>query len=88
MICYPWASSWANRKIDIDEFPNVKRWLAEIGDRPAVKKAMAMGPEFCEDPAPSNASAAESLLQSSGPTNSRRVAAGRNGIIFLPRSGV
>src|SRR5260370_788732 len=25
MICYPWASSWASRKIDIDEFPNVKR---------------------------------------------------------------
>ncbi len=51
MICYPWASSWATRKIDIDEFPNVKRWLEEIGARPAVKKAMAMGPEFREDPA-------------------------------------
>jgi GST-like protein len=50
MICYPWASSWATRKIDIDEFPNVKRWLEEIGARPAVKKAMAMGPEFREDP--------------------------------------
>src|SRR5437764_11641870 len=51
MICYPWASSWATRGIDIDEFPNVKRWLEEIGERPAVKKAMAMGPEFREDPA-------------------------------------
>ena len=29
----------------------VKRWLEEIGERPAVKKAMAMGPEFREDPA-------------------------------------
>ena len=29
MICYPWASSWATRSIDIDEFPNVKRWLEE-----------------------------------------------------------
>jgi hypothetical protein len=46
MICYPWASSWATRKIEIDEFPNVKRWLEEIGERPAVKKTMAMGPEF------------------------------------------
>jgi len=51
MICYPWASSWSSRKIDIDEFPNVKSWLTEIGERPAVKKAMAMGPEFREDPA-------------------------------------
>jgi GST-like protein len=51
MICYPWASSWATRAIDIEEFPNVKRWLEEIGERPAVKKAMALGPEFREDPA-------------------------------------
>ena len=51
MICYPWASSWATRGIDIDEFSNVKRWLEEIGERPAVRKAMAMGPEFREDPA-------------------------------------
>jgi hypothetical protein len=29
----------------------VKRWLEEIGERPAVKKAMALGPEFREDPA-------------------------------------
>jgi GST-like protein len=29
----------------------VKRWVEEIGERPAVKKAMALGPEFREDPA-------------------------------------
>jgi len=51
MICYPWASSWSTRKIDIEEFPNLKSWLEEIGERPAVKKAMALGPEFREDPA-------------------------------------
>ena len=51
MICYPWASGWETRDIKIDEFPNVKRWLEEIGARPAVKKAMALGPEFREDPA-------------------------------------
>src|SRR5438874_2616493 len=51
MICYPWASSWATRDINIEEFANVKRWLEEIGERPAVKKAMALGPEFREDPA-------------------------------------
>jgi GST-like protein len=51
MICYPWASSWSTRDIDIEEFPNLKSWLEEIGERPAVKKAMALGPEFREDPA-------------------------------------
>lgn len=51
MICYPWAATWQGRNIDLAEFPNVKRWLDEIGARPAVKKAMAAGPEYREDPA-------------------------------------
>jgi GST-like protein len=51
MICYPWASSWATRGIDIEDFPNVKRWLEELAARPAIQKAMALGPEFREDPA-------------------------------------
>ena len=51
MICYPWAVTWQARNIDFGEFPNVKRWMDEIGERAAVKKAMAMGPEFREDPA-------------------------------------
>jgi GST-like protein len=51
MICYPWASSWATRGIDIEEFPNVKRWLEALAARPAIQKAMALGPEFREDPA-------------------------------------
>jgi GST-like protein len=51
MICYPWATILENRNIDLNEFPNVKRWLDEIGERPAVQKAMAAGPEYREDPA-------------------------------------
>ena len=51
IICYPWASGWELRGIDIAEFPRVKAWLDEVGERPAVKKAMALGPEFREDPA-------------------------------------
>ena len=49
MICYPWAASWEMRKIDLDEFPNVKRWMEELGSRPAVLKAMAAGAEYQED---------------------------------------
>jgi GST-like protein len=53
MICYPWAITWQSRNINFDEFPNVKRWMDEIGERPAVKKAMSLGssPDFKEDPA-------------------------------------
>jgi GST-like protein len=51
MICYPWSVSWQMRGIDIEEFPKVKRWLDAMAARPAVAKAMALGPEFREDPA-------------------------------------
>ena len=52
MICYPWSTGWKRPpKIGIERFPNVKRWLAAMEARPAVAKAMAMGPEFREDPA-------------------------------------
>ncbi|MGH6876260.1 MAG: glutathione S-transferase N-terminal domain-containing protein [Rhizomicrobium sp.] len=51
MICYPWAAGWKMRGIELDEFPNVKRWLSEVGERPAVRKGMAVGAELQEDPA-------------------------------------
>ena len=49
MICYPWAAGWKLRKINLDEFPNVKRWMEELEARPAVQKAMAAGAEYQED---------------------------------------
>ena len=51
MICYPWAAGYKMRKIDLDEFPNVKRWMAAMVARPAVAKAMTVGAELQEDPA-------------------------------------
>jgi len=46
MICYPWAALWKSRGIDLDEFPNVKRWLAAIGERPAVAKSGEIGQDI------------------------------------------
>jgi GST-like protein len=51
MICYPWASQWRDRGIDIEEFPHTKHWLEELGARPAIQKAMALKPEVAEAPA-------------------------------------
>src|SRR6201992_1201834 len=36
MICYPWSVNWKMRGLDIEEFPNVKRWLEMMDARPAV----------------------------------------------------
>ena len=43
MICYPWAALAKDRGIDIAEFPNVKRWLEKLAERPAMKKALEIG---------------------------------------------
>ncbi|MEM5438904.1 glutathione binding-like protein [Paraburkholderia diazotrophica] len=37
---YPWTRSWQNQGLQIDEFPNVKRWQEEIAARPAVQRGV------------------------------------------------
>lgn len=45
MACIGWARSWERQKMAIDEFPYVKRWLNALLERPAVKRALAVGEE-------------------------------------------
>jgi len=41
---YAWCapSLWKIHRIDIDEYPNVKRWVESIGARPAVQRGVAL----------------------------------------------
>ena len=45
MAIVGWARSWKNQHIDIDEFPNVKRWFDAMMARPAVARAGLAGKE-------------------------------------------
>ncbi len=51
MICYPWCVGWKGQGQDIEEFEYFKRWFEELGERPAVKRAMEIGNDVREDPA-------------------------------------
>ena len=51
MICYPWCVGWKGQGQDIEEFKHFKRWFEELGERPAVKRAMEIGNDVREDPA-------------------------------------
>ena len=38
IACWPWISRFEWQRIDMNAFPNVKRWYVEIANRPAVQK--------------------------------------------------
>ncbi|KAJ3415161.1 Glutathione S-transferase 7 [Chytridiales sp. JEL 0842] len=40
-VIYPWAFAHAWLEFDITPYPHVKKWLDKVGERPAVKKALA-----------------------------------------------
>ena len=48
MAIWPWTSRFAWQEIDLNEFPNVRRWYLEIASRPAVQKGYHV-PKFTAD---------------------------------------
>jgi len=38
MAIYPWLRNWKNQGIDWADFPRLKDWFDQIGERPAVKR--------------------------------------------------
>jgi GST-like protein len=49
IISYPWTVNWQGQDQNIDEFPYFKRWFNEVGERPAVKRGLAVGKELAVD---------------------------------------
>ena len=39
---YPWVARHEWQRVDLGQFPNVKRWYEAIGGRPAVQRGMAV----------------------------------------------
>jgi GSH-dependent disulfide-bond oxidoreductase len=39
---YPWVARHEWHRVDLEQFPNVKRWYDAVGARPAVAKGMAV----------------------------------------------
>lgn len=45
MACVGWAKLWERQGQDIEDFPNVKRWLDTILARPAAQRGLAVSAE-------------------------------------------
>jgi len=41
MAVFPWAKSPELFEVAIEDYPNINRWLAEVGARPAIVEALA-----------------------------------------------
>jgi GST-like protein len=39
---YPWVARHEWHRVDLAQFPGVKRWYEEVGARPAVARGMAV----------------------------------------------
>ncbi|CAN5262152.1 glutathione S-transferase N-terminal domain-containing protein [soil metagenome] len=42
MALFGWVRNWANRDIDIKEFPNIEKWLDRVAARPAVQRGVSI----------------------------------------------
>ena len=51
MATFPWMARHEWHATDLNDFPNVKRWYAQVAARPAVQKGMAV-PPVDSDPIP------------------------------------
>jgi GST-like protein len=49
---WPWISRFEWQTIDLDKFPNVKRWYVEIAKRPAVQRGYHVPKKVNEIPMP------------------------------------
>jgi GST-like protein len=52
MACWPWVSRYEWQRIDLADYPNVKRWYVEIADRPAVQRGYHVPKQVNEIPLP------------------------------------
>lgn len=48
IAAYPWVVPWKTQGQDLEQFPNVKRWLAAIAERPATVRAYAQGEPYVQ----------------------------------------
>jgi GST-like protein len=46
MALVGWVNGWERQGQDINEFPNLKRWLNTVKARPAVQRGMTLGLEL------------------------------------------
>ncbi|MEH6403462.1 MAG: glutathione S-transferase N-terminal domain-containing protein [Sneathiella sp.] len=46
MACWPWILTYKKQEINLEQFPNVRRWYDLMKERPALRRGYKVGSEF------------------------------------------
>ncbi|WP_025899396.1 glutathione S-transferase N-terminal domain-containing protein [Sneathiella glossodoripedis] len=46
MACWPWIITYKRQEINLNNFPNVRRWYDQLKQRPALRKGYKVGSEL------------------------------------------
>ncbi|HUT49024.1 MAG TPA: glutathione S-transferase N-terminal domain-containing protein [Alphaproteobacteria bacterium] len=46
MACWPWVITYKRQEVDLDAYPNVKRWYKALQTRPALRRGYDVGREL------------------------------------------
>jgi len=46
MACWPWVITYKLQEVDLDAYPNVKRWYKSLQTRPALRRGYDVGREL------------------------------------------
>jgi len=46
MACWPWVITYKKQEIDLDQFPNVRRWYDTLKTRPGLRRGYEVGRAF------------------------------------------
>jgi GSH-dependent disulfide-bond oxidoreductase len=46
MACWPWIITYKRQEIDLEQFPNIRRWYDHLKERPALRRGYMVGREF------------------------------------------
>src|SRR5690606_4062198 len=52
MACFPWVMTHKAQKLTLDDYPNVKRWFADLREREALQRGLAAGKDLFKEGPP------------------------------------
>ncbi len=72
MACWPWVITYKRQEVDLDRFPNVKRWYKALQARPGLRRGYEVGREFGKPTGQWDEEARRHLLAHPDPASQRR----------------